>query len=145
MSWCGEEDEGAGPQSLWCRNLRWRKDPALSGRLRVKLSDEIKFVRDQAQNFVPIAVEAGEEALHRRLEVGEGRKVLIVDRLFLEQPPEALDQVQVRRVSRQVMQFNAAIVARQPGFELFRMVVLGVVQYDPDRTRRWVLCLQVLE
>src|SRR5450631_4229003 len=88
-------------------------------RLRIEFADEMEFVRDQTLDFVPIVVEPGEKSIHRRLEIGEGGEVLIVDRGFLEQPPKALDQVEVRCVSRQIDQFDAAIVARQPGLDLF--------------------------
>src|SRR5271166_6454249 len=59
-----------GPGRLW--------------RLGVQFAYEMEFVRDQAQHFIPVVVESGEEPVHRRLEIGEGGKVLIVDRGFLE-------------------------------------------------------------
>ena len=55
------------------------QEPVFSGRMRVELADEMEFVGDQAQDFVLVVVKLGEEAFHRRLEVGEGGKVLVVD------------------------------------------------------------------
>jgi hypothetical protein len=46
---------------------------------------------------------------------------------------------------RQIDQLDMAIVAGQPGFDLFRVVVAGVVQHHPDRGRRRMSRLQVLE
>ena len=63
---------------------------------------------DQGLNFVAVAGDIGEEAIHCGFEVCEGWEVLIVERLALEQPLQPLDQVEVRRISRQVDQPDPA-------------------------------------
>jgi len=79
----------------------------------------MELIGDQALDFVPVIVEVGEEPLHPRLELGEGGKILIVNRGFLEQPPETLDQVQVRRIGRQVNQLDTAVIARSQALTSF--------------------------
>ena len=49
---------------------------------------------DQGLNFVAVAGDIGEEAIHCGFEVCECWEVLIVERLALEQPPQPLDQVE---------------------------------------------------
>ena len=57
---------------------------ASSGGLRIELAHEMELVRDQALDLPAVIVEPCEKPVHRRLEVGKGRKILIVDRRLLE-------------------------------------------------------------
>src|ERR1700745_4287239 len=84
--------------------------PLLSGSLGVLCADEMEGAGDQGADFIVEAGDIAEEAVHRRFELGEGWEVLVVERLALEQPPPPLDQVEVRRISRQVDQPDAATV-----------------------------------
>src|ERR1700722_10254293 len=84
--------------------------PLLSGSLGVLCADEMEGAGDQGADFIMVAGDIAEEAIHRSFELGEGWEVLVVERLALEQPPQPLDQVEVRRISRQVDQPDAATV-----------------------------------
>ena len=53
--------------------------PSRSWTLGVLFADEMEIICDQAPDVVAIIAEIGEEPIHRRLEIGEGGEVLIVD------------------------------------------------------------------
>jgi hypothetical protein len=124
--------------------LRWpereivhREAAKITSAEMIKLCDDLQArhptASDEAVDFVAVAGEIGEEPIHRHLEVDEGRKVLIVERLLLEQPPKPLDQIEVRGIGRQVNQLDPAPRAGDVGLDPRRMVVAGIVQHHPDR------------
>ena len=70
---------------------------------------------------------------------GEALVVLVVrrvQRLLAEEPPEPLDQVQIRRVRRQILQVKHhapfLLDRNDPLLEHLRMVVTYVVEIDPE-------------
>ena len=121
-------------------DLRALKDnhgiPDLSGRLGVLYADVMEGSGDEAVDFAAVAGQVGEELVYRRLEFGKRREVLVVERLLLEQPPEPLDQIEVRCIGRQVNQLDPAPFAGGVSLDLGRVVVAGIVQHHADRARR---------
>ena len=90
------------------------------------------FGQERAQ-FLTVPRPTPEEAFASRQEVFELFVILIVQNLLLEKLPQSFDQIQVRRIARQIMQLD--LRALQLPLQPFRNVIARVVHEDMNHLR----------
>jgi hypothetical protein len=73
--------------------------------------EPLKFMRHQAFQLTAMLRTCFlQAAVDRAPEIGEGAVVAAVKHLLLDEPPQPLNQVQVRRIRGQEHQFNAQLL-----------------------------------
>jgi hypothetical protein len=96
----------ATPGNAWLSpaGRRQRTHPLLSSTVAIRTHSSAvcnRHFRRAALELLVAAAEVAEQAIDRRLKVGEGWAVLIPQRGHLEKPPQPLDQVEIGRFGRQ--------------------------------------------
>jgi hypothetical protein len=92
---------------------------------------ELKALGHECGEFVTIVAKVGQDLLNRTAELRKGGVVAIARHLALQELPEALDQVQVRRVGRQIEQFDVECSGCLDHRR--RTIVRRVIEHDEQR------------
>ena len=108
------------------------------------------FSHERAQ-FLAVLRPTSEEAFASGQKVFELFVILIVQNLLLEKLPQPFDQIQIRRITRQIMQHD--LRSLQFFLQPFRNVIARVVHDDMNRVhvrvfrladRRWTRTVTVI-